>query len=177
MQDDDSSVKGLRFAKALVWLVYLFFMVALVILVMAFFLLLFNASPSASFTEWVYRSASKVLAPFRGIFPSAESENGSVISFAVLFAIIMYGIFALAVHALVDWLDDKVVERRAAQMRERAEVERTAYLQAETARSQQPAQVADPAMSQPQPAQMGAPGAPESTRQSPTGTTQDDRPA
>jgi len=38
--------------------------------------------------------------------------NDSVVDFAVLFAIIMYGIFALAVHALVNWIDTKIGARR-----------------------------------------------------------------
>lgn len=114
MVDDDAQVKGLRFARVIVWLVYAYFVVAAVILVLAFVLLLFNANTTAAFTEWVYRSASRVLQPFRGIFPSVQKGNGSVVDFAVLFAIIMYGIFALAVHALVAWLDGKIVERRRA---------------------------------------------------------------
>ncbi len=110
---DDGLVTGLRLGKVLVWLVYAFLVVAVVILVLAFFLMLFNASTSAEFTQWVYRSANRVLQPFRGIFPSAElGENGSVIDFAVLFAIIMYGIFAMALSAFVAWLDRKILEHR-----------------------------------------------------------------
>ncbi len=112
MADDDSQVKGLRFARVLVWLVYAYFIAAVIILVLGFFLQLFNASTSASFTQWVYRSADRVVAPFRGIFPSVTHDNGSVVDFAMLFAIIMYGIFALVVHALVDWLDTKIGARR-----------------------------------------------------------------
>jgi uncharacterized protein YggT (Ycf19 family) len=112
MAEDDAKVTGLRFAKVLVWLVYAYFMLAVIILVMAFFLMLFNASADAEFTRWVYRSADRVLQPFRGIFPSVEQDNGSVIDFAVLFAIIMYGIFASLVHAAVYWIDGKVVAQR-----------------------------------------------------------------
>lgn len=125
MSDYRTKISGLRFAKALVWLVYLFFLLATVILTLAFFLLLFNASTDAAFTEWVYRSAGRVLEPFRGIFPTMESESGSVISFAVLFAIIMYGIFAMLVHGVVYWLDAKIIEqrRKAQQAEERARIE------------------------------------------------------
>ena len=108
----ETQIRGLTFAKVLVWLVYAYFVLALVILVFAFFLQLFNASTTASFTEWVYRSADRVLEPFRGIFPQASFANGSVIDFAVLFAIIMYGIFALVVHGIVDWIDAKIVTLR-----------------------------------------------------------------
>jgi len=112
--DSSSKLKGLRFARVLVWLVYAFFVVATIILLLAFVLLLFNASTTASFTQWVYRSANRVLEPFRGIFPTVTNGNGSVIDFAVLFAIIMYGILALLVHALVTWLDHQIVRTRAA---------------------------------------------------------------
>jgi uncharacterized protein YggT (Ycf19 family) len=106
--DRSGSTTALRFAKGLVWLVYGYFVLAVIILVLAFFLLLFNANTDASFTEWVYRSANRVLEPFRGIFPAVTADNGSVLDFAVLFAIVMYGIFALVVHAVVSWLDQKI---------------------------------------------------------------------
>ena len=112
MTEPDHRITGLRVAKVLVWLVYAYFLVATVILTLAFFLLLFNASTSAGFTEWVYRSAERFLDPFRGIFPTVEAGNGSVFSAAVLFAIIMYGIFAMLVHGVVYWLDDKITHQR-----------------------------------------------------------------
>ena len=103
---------GIRFAKILVWIVYAYFIAAVIILILTFFLELFNASTDAAFTQWVYRTADSVLAPFAGIFPSVEAENGSIVDFAVVFAIIMYGIFAMVVHALVNWLDDRVSAER-----------------------------------------------------------------
>lgn len=103
---------GLRLAKVLVWLVYAYLIAAVIILILAFFLLLFAASPDAEFTQWVYRTADRALSPFWGIFPSVEAENGSVLDFAVVFAIIMYGILALVVQALVEWLDSKIMRAR-----------------------------------------------------------------
>ena len=95
------------------WLVYAYFMITVIILTLAFFLQLFNASSDAAFTEWVYRSAERAMEPFRGIFPSATADNGSVIDFAVLFAIIVYGILAMLVQSLIDWIDRKIAEERA----------------------------------------------------------------
>lgn len=115
--DTASKIKGLRFARVVVWLVYAYFIAATIILLFAFLLLLFNASTSASFTQWVYRSANRVLEPFRGIFPTVTNGNGSVIDFAVMFAIIMYGILALVVHALVSWLDRQIVHNKMAAAR------------------------------------------------------------
>jgi uncharacterized protein YggT (Ycf19 family) len=105
----DPAKAGLRVAKVLVWLVYVLLALAVVILVMTFFLQLFNASTDAAFTRWVYRNADRVLEPFRGIFPTRDiGSDGSVIDFAVVFAIVMYGLLALAIHAAVEWLDHKV---------------------------------------------------------------------
>jgi uncharacterized protein YggT (Ycf19 family) len=112
---DDGVITGLRLGKLVTWLVYAYLVIAVVILVLAFFLMLFNASTTAEFTQWVYRSADRVLQPFRGIFPTAQlGEQGSVIDFAVLFAIIMYGIFAMIISTLVSWLDRKIDEHRRA---------------------------------------------------------------
>src|SRR5690349_17118497 len=105
MGKEPSTVTGLKFAKVLSWLVYAYFVLAVIILVLDFFLLLFNASADAEFTQWVYRSADRVLEPFRGIFPSHTAENGSVVDFAVLFAIIMYGILAMVVNTVVAFFD------------------------------------------------------------------------
>ncbi len=105
---EPGSVKGLLVAKVLTWLVYAYVIVAVVMLTLYFFLLLFNADPSASFAEWVYRSADRVMEPFRGIFPTKEAGNGSVLDFAVLFAMLVYGIVALLLHSLISWLDYRV---------------------------------------------------------------------
>ena len=105
---DPGKVTGLRVAKVLTWLVYAYFLVAVVLLVLEFFLLLFNANPDAGFAEWVYRSADRLMEPFRGIFPTKQAGNGSVLDFAVLFAIIVYGVLALAFHSLVEWLDYRI---------------------------------------------------------------------
>ena len=110
---DSSTTTGLRFAKILVWLVYAYFILAVVILILNFFLLLFNASTTAEFTQWVYRSGNRVLEPFRGIFPTRTTDSGSVIDFAVLFAIIVYGIVAMAIHGLINWIDRLISEEKA----------------------------------------------------------------
>lgn len=110
---DPSTAIGLRLARVLPWLVYAYLLLEVIVLTLAFFLLLFNASTSAEFTQWVYRSADRALEPFRGIFPSATADNGSVLDFAILFAIIVYGILAMVVQGLIHWIDRKIAEERA----------------------------------------------------------------
>lgn len=110
---DPNTVTGLRLAKVVTWLVYAYFLLAVIVLTLDFFLLLFNASADAAFAEWVYRSADRVLEPFRGIFPSKTAENGSVLDFAVLFAIIVYGIIAMVVQSIIYRIDRAISEERA----------------------------------------------------------------
>ena len=110
---DQPVTTSLRLAKVLPWIVYAYLLLEVIVLTLAFFLLLFNASTGAEFTQWVYRSADRALEPFRGIFPSATADNGSVLDFAVLFAIIVYGILAMLTQSLIHWIDRKIAEERA----------------------------------------------------------------
>jgi len=93
--------------RAIVWLVYAFVIAAIVVATLAFFLQLFGANPTADFAAWVYRSAARVTAPFRGIFPSHAITDDAYLDVSLLFAIIMYGIFALLISELVNWLERK----------------------------------------------------------------------
>ncbi|HEY7439283.1 MAG TPA: hypothetical protein VIC35_07785 [Acidimicrobiia bacterium] len=95
--------------RAIVWLVYAFALIAIVIATLAFVLQLFGANPSSGFAQWVYRSANRVTAPFRGIFPSHTNGN-STLDVSLLFAIIMYALFALLVHTLVDYMERRRAE-------------------------------------------------------------------
>ena len=91
--------------RAIVWVVYAFVVAAIVIATLAFFLQLFGANPTASFSAWVYRSAARVMQPFRGIFPPQPITGSSVFDSSLLFAIIMYSFFALFVSELMAWID------------------------------------------------------------------------
>jgi len=82
------------------------------VLTLAFFPLLFNASTDADFTQWVYGSADRALEPFRGIFPWATADNGSVLDFAVLVTIIVYDIVAMVAQGAIHWIDRKIFEER-----------------------------------------------------------------
>jgi uncharacterized protein YggT (Ycf19 family) len=98
-----------KVARALVYLVYFWVMLSIAILVTGFFLLLFGANPDASFAEWVYRALDRVMKPFRGIFESVDLSGNSVLDVSVLFAMIVYGMLALALRALIDWLTYRIV--------------------------------------------------------------------
>jgi uncharacterized protein YggT (Ycf19 family) len=99
-----------RLARALTYLVYGFVIVALVLLLLGFFLLLFGANPEAPFAEWVYRGLARVMAPFRGLFEPVPLDGRSVLDVSILFAMIVYGLAALALQALIDWLTDRIAD-------------------------------------------------------------------
>jgi uncharacterized protein YggT (Ycf19 family) len=108
---------GTRIARGLVLFVYGFAIACTVILATAFFLELFNANESTPFVEWVFRATDRIMRPFRGIFPPVEGETGSVFDPALLFAIFMYWLLALAMQALVGWLDRRIATQRYEQAR------------------------------------------------------------
>lgn len=137
--------KGLEERKAVVWiaravsyLVYAYLIVVEAILLLGFVLLLFGANPSAGFTDWAYRNLDRVMAPFRGIFTPIDlgttgSDVQAVIDTSVIFAMIVYGIVAIAIAAIISWLTSRLGQIRRAE----DEQERRAQLeaQAEAARA------------------------------------------
>jgi uncharacterized protein YggT (Ycf19 family) len=96
---------GWAIGRAIVWLVYAFVVFAIILATLAFFLQLLGANPTSDFAAWVYRGAARVTAPFRGIFPTHPVTDDSYLDVSLLFAIIMYGIFALLMSELVGYLD------------------------------------------------------------------------
>ena len=102
----------LGIARALLWLVWLWVVLDVVMLFLAFLLRLFGANPNAGFTEWVYRSVQRAMAPFRGIFEPIPLTDQSVLDTSLLFAMIVYGIVALFLHAGVDWLSRWMARRK-----------------------------------------------------------------
>ena len=103
---------GLWLGRAISFVVYLYVMIVEIILLLGFLLLLGGANPTSSFVDWVYRSMDRAMRPFRGMFSTIDlgsmpNEVESVFDTSVLFAMIMYGILALVIHAVVDWLTDR----------------------------------------------------------------------
>lgn len=103
-----------RIARALTYLVYGFVVVALVLLLFGFFLQIFGANPDAPFAEWLYRGLRRVMAPFRGLFEPIRLDGRSVLDVSILFAMVVYSVVALALHALIEWLTGRIVAMRVA---------------------------------------------------------------
>jgi uncharacterized protein YggT (Ycf19 family) len=101
-----------RIARALTYLVYAFVISSLIILLLGFFLKLFGANPDAPFAEWLYRGLRRVMAPFRGLFEPVALDGRAVLDVSILFAMLVYGIVALALHALIEWLTGLIVAMR-----------------------------------------------------------------
>ncbi len=101
-----------RISKALLWVVYVWVVLNLVLLFLAFVLRLFGANPEAGFTQWVYRSVTRSMAPFRGIFEPITLSDQSVLDTSLLFAMIVYGLAALFLRAGIDWAGELVARRR-----------------------------------------------------------------
>ena len=110
--EGDTKLWLLQAAKALVVFVYVVVLVNLVLLLLGFFLQLFGASTDAAFTRWAYRNVERIMEPFRGMFPSQAISDQSVLDVSLLFAMILYCLVGIAVHALVTWLTDRIVALR-----------------------------------------------------------------
>jgi hypothetical protein len=95
------------------YIVYFYVMLVEIILLLGFILLLFGANPESGFVDWAYRNLDRVMEPFRGIFSPIEiGETGNdvpaVFETSVLFAMVIYGIIALLLHAAIQWLTSRM---------------------------------------------------------------------
>jgi hypothetical protein len=97
-----------KIAKVLLWVVYVWLIVNLVLLVLAFILLLLGANPTASFVEWVYRSVGRTMAPFRGMFEPIQLNGESVLDTSLLFAMIVYSLATLFLRFAIDWVSARI---------------------------------------------------------------------
>lgn len=110
----------LKIGRAVVWVLYAIVVINAVILSLAFLLRLLGANPDAGFTEWVYRSASRSMNPFRGIFPDRQVGDASVLDTSLLFAAIVYIVVAMLIDGVLRWLGHRLVEQQNRTLREQA---------------------------------------------------------
>lgn len=113
----------LRIARILVRVVYGIVLAIALLLTLAFLLRLAGANPEAGFVEWVERSADRVMDPFRGIFTDHALTDSSVFDPSLLFAALVYFVFALMLDVGVNWLSRRLrrQEREAAYLRAEAD--------------------------------------------------------
>jgi hypothetical protein len=114
-----------RWASLVTIAVLVYVVVVEVILAIGFVCLLVGAEPSNWLTETVYRSVARAFQPLRGTFGALETGTTGagavepVVETSILFAMVVYGIIALAAHDLVQWLAGprRAPERRTPERR------------------------------------------------------------
>jgi uncharacterized protein YggT (Ycf19 family) len=111
--NESTTIIGLRTGRALTYLLYAFAILTLVILTLGFILELFGANPDAAFAQWVYRSLTHVMSPFRGLFDAMQLNRKSTLDLSLLFAMIVYGLVAMCLHALINWLTGRLIDEGA----------------------------------------------------------------
>ena len=117
-------------ARGLTYLLYVYVLIVEAVLLLGFLLLLVGANPSAGFTRWAYRNLEAAMEPFRGIFASIQigvtgNDVPAVLDTSILFAMIVYGVVAIGLSALIEWLTNRIarMDRLEAMERSRAEAE------------------------------------------------------
>ena len=93
----------MRIRNLMIGLVNLVLGVAWTLLGLRFILRLFGANPTNGFVDWIYTASGDVLAPFRGIFTTANFD-GFTIDFSALFAMLVYGLIAMLAIYLIELL-------------------------------------------------------------------------
>ena len=112
-QPSDTKLLFIKTSRVLTYIVYAFSLTAIVFLTIGFFLLLFGANSDVGFTQFIYKVAAEFLQPFRGIFPAHQVFDTGYFSTSALFAIIMYMLLALGLHALIAYITEKMLETQA----------------------------------------------------------------
>ena len=98
-------LKAVRFIVGFAYIVLLAYVV---ILSIAFVLQLLGANPDADFAAWIYRSADRIMEPFRGLFTPKEFDGNSVFDGSMLFAILIYSMLGALLGYGVDRLTDRL---------------------------------------------------------------------
>jgi uncharacterized protein YggT (Ycf19 family) len=82
----------------LTFLVIEMFLVAIVMVLAAAFLLSFlGANPDAAFAQWVYARTDAIMTPFNGLFSPLSLSDSMNINVSLLFAIFVYSMIAYVI--------------------------------------------------------------------------------
>lgn len=104
-----SEVPGyLSVSKVLVYAMHAFVVFGIIMLGFRVFLLAFSAQPGSAFVDFVARTSSQFLQPFRGIFPPAPVGDTGYLDVAAIFAMIVYGLIAWGFSALIVYVQSKI---------------------------------------------------------------------
>lgn len=142
--ESGDGLEGLRITRLLVWLVYSLVLIAVLILGFAFFFKLTDANPAAGFVDWIYGASDTLASPFREIWAASEGSGGSVFDWSLLFAIFMYALLAIAVHAGVTAIDRRIYRRKQEQWLQQQQAAEQARAYAASNQPQPPSDVPPP---------------------------------
>ena len=106
----DTQLIFTKVARVLTYMVYAYALIAVTFLILGFIMLLFGANPDAGFSKFVYAIASEFMQPFRGIFPLHQVSETGYFSASALFAIVIYFLAAMALHALIAFITGKIIK-------------------------------------------------------------------
>lgn len=85
-------------------MVNLILTVMIALLGVRFVFKLFAASPNNQFVSWVYETSAGLVAPFSNIFTPMSIQNGYVIEFSALVAMLAYTFVGMLAFLLIDML-------------------------------------------------------------------------
>lgn|SRR3989344_2068167 len=74
-------------------------------IVMRILLKLFGASTIAPFVTWIYSVSDSLIWPFIGMFPSSQIQNGFVIEFSALFALLVYAFLGYLFTEIISYIE------------------------------------------------------------------------
>lgn len=93
------------FSDIIVGVINFVFSLAILGLLLRFFLRLFGANPGADFTEFIYNSTTPLLDPFQNVFTPYVIEQGNVLEFSTLLAIAAYMFLAYIVIEFIYYIE------------------------------------------------------------------------
>jgi uncharacterized protein YggT (Ycf19 family) len=117
----DESVKApgfLKISKVIAWLMYIWVMFGIIVLALRVFLLAFSANTAAGFGQFIIKTSSDYLNPFRELFPPHKVGETGYLDVSALFAIIIYLFIAWGFSALIHYLQRKIDYSKDYQQRE-----------------------------------------------------------
>ncbi len=108
MQQEIKIPSYLKISKIIAYIMYAWVFFGGIVLALRVFLLAFSANTSTPFVDFIYRTSSDYLEPFRGIFPSKSIGETGYLDIASIFAIIIYLLIGWGFSTLIHYVQTKI---------------------------------------------------------------------
>lgn len=105
----------LKVSKVIVYAIYFWVIFGVIVLGLRVFLLAFSASEISGFVQFIYNTSADYLQPFRGIFPAKAVGTTGYLDVAALFAMIMYLLLGWGLSSLIQYVQSKIDDVKAAE--------------------------------------------------------------